>query len=67
MESPIKKARFPNDKLTEYNKLQDRLGFRDLHGGDSKTLQEAVTLANKYLDLKELHEKHMAKTYGGLL
>lgn len=65
--SPIRKARFPEEYDREFVRLQQRLNLENVHGSDSKTLQAAVVLANKHLDLKAKIKDFMRENFGGWL
>lgn len=65
--SPIRKARFSEDLDKEFIKLQQRLKLDLVHGGESKTLQQAVILANKHMDLLQLIEKLKQQWFGGII
>lgn len=67
MASPIKKGRFGGEDLKQFKKLQERLGYETLFGADSKTLQEAVRLANKYLDVQERLKKSLKDLFGDMV
>lgn len=63
--SPIRKARFTPVLDQQFKILQARLGLTDVHGGESRTLQEAVLLANGHLDLLDLELKRLKKYWPG--
>lgn len=67
MANPIKKGRFGGEDLKEFIRLQARLKLHGTHGADSKTLQEAVNLANKYLDLQEILRALNKDQLGGII
>lgn len=67
MASTIKKARFSPEYEKEFIRLQRRLGLELVHGGESKTLQQAIVLANKQLDLKEKIQGFFKENFKGVL
>ena len=60
MASPIKKARFGDQDLYYFKELQTWFHLDDTHGGESETLQRAVRLAYRYIELQE----RMSKLFG---
>lgn len=53
MASPIKKGRFGSQDLDDFNRLQQWLHLENTHGAESQTLQRAVRLALRYIELQE--------------